>query len=260
MVAIDFTGSNGHPDTPGSLHYRKGSTPNQYQQAIHAVGSILAPYDSDQKYPIWGFGGSMNSTVSHCFPLTFSSSQIEVQGVDGLLKAYGNAFTKVSLSGPTYFAEIINTATAIASAPYAKDFQHYSILLILTDGVINDMERTLAAIKSASERPLSIIIVGVGEADFSQMENLDGDDDAKKKGAKRDVVQFVPFRKLNGNLQQLTQQTLAEVPQQVLSFMKTHKISPLQPRTAKQELYVPQQAVPIGGYQQAIPVQMPLGK
>lgn len=46
----------------------------------------------------------------------------------------------------------------------------YTVLLIVTDGVINDMAQTKEAIVAASDLPLSIIIVGVGEADFSNMQ------------------------------------------------------------------------------------------
>ena len=41
------------------------------------------------------------------------------------------------------------------------------ILLILTDGVFNDMNESVEAIVEASNHPLSIIIVGTGDADFS---------------------------------------------------------------------------------------------
>jgi hypothetical protein len=45
---------------------------------------------------------------------------------------------------------------------------------------------------------MSIIIVGVGEADFESMEELDGDSvkltAPNGKKASRDIVQFVPFR------------------------------------------------------------------
>jgi hypothetical protein len=44
-----------------------------------------------------------------------------------------------------------------------------TILLILTDGIITDLEQTKEAIVAASKLPLSIIIIGVGEADFSAM-------------------------------------------------------------------------------------------
>jgi hypothetical protein len=37
MVAIDFTGSNGSPKSPASLHYMNPNAPNQYQLAIHAI-------------------------------------------------------------------------------------------------------------------------------------------------------------------------------------------------------------------------------
>jgi hypothetical protein len=47
--------------------------------------------------------------------------------------------------------------------------------LIITDGIISDMEKTIEQVVIGSELPLSIIIVGVGEADFEGMEQLDGD-------------------------------------------------------------------------------------
>lgn len=60
-----------------------------------------------------------------------------------------------------------------------------------------DMSQTKAAIVDLSRLPCSIIIVGVGNADFSSMDELDGDgellrDDGNRVCA-RDIVQFVPF-------------------------------------------------------------------
>jgi len=45
----------------------------------------------------------------------------------------------------------------------------YYIFLILTDGLINDMEATTDEIVRASSLPISIIIVGIGDEDFSSM-------------------------------------------------------------------------------------------
>ena len=55
-VAIDFTGSNGDPRKPGTLHYLSpdGSTMNDYEKAICSIGGILADYDTDKKFPVWG--------------------------------------------------------------------------------------------------------------------------------------------------------------------------------------------------------------
>lgn len=52
----------------------------------------------------------------------------------------------------------------------------YIILLILTDGEIHDMQDTINSLIQAAYLPLSIIIIGVGRANFDKMETLDGDD------------------------------------------------------------------------------------
>lgn len=75
-VAIDFTGSNGTPSHPNSLHYMDPMKPNQYQIAINAVASILLNYDTDKRIPCFGFGGKpryqnlFSNNVNHCFPLS----------------------------------------------------------------------------------------------------------------------------------------------------------------------------------------------
>ena len=42
----------------------------------------------------------------------------------------------------------------------------YFVLLMITDGIISDMTATKEAIVNASSLPLSIIVVGIGDADF----------------------------------------------------------------------------------------------
>lgn len=71
-VAIDYTMSNGPPDKSDSLHYLNPQTmKNQYTDAIHSIVSILQNYDSDQMFPVYGFGGKLpgKDNVSHCFAL-----------------------------------------------------------------------------------------------------------------------------------------------------------------------------------------------
>lgn len=83
----------------------------------------------------------------------------------------------------------------------------YQILLILTDGEIHDMEATKNLIVEKSNLPMSIIIVGIGNADFANMNALDGDSGLfHSNGTKcqRDIVQFVPFNNFNGNSMILT--------------------------------------------------------
>lgn len=67
----------------------------------------------------------------------------------------------------------------------------YTVLLLLTDGVIHDLKETSDSIVQASESPISIVIVGIGDEDFKNMEILDGDSGLKNSygvKAKRDIV------------------------------------------------------------------------
>jgi len=109
--------------------------------------------------------------------------------------------------------------------------QKYMILLILTDGIINDMEKTIDQIVRGSALPLSIIIVGVGDADFSSMDVLDADDEPLysrkfKEYMASDIVQFVPFSEFKNDARLLAKETLEEVPRQFLSFMERNNILP----------------------------------
>jgi hypothetical protein len=94
------------------------------------------------------------------------------------------------LFGPTNFSYVLR-----AVLDYMKvnlTFPLYHILLIITDGVIHDMSATQDLIVECSRYPLSIIIVGVGEEDFANMIELDGDTkilrNSKGEAAVRDIV------------------------------------------------------------------------
>ena len=79
-------------------------------------------------------------------------------------------------------------------------------MLILTDGEIHDMQQTVDSVVAAADLPLSIIIVGVGNDNFASMKKLDGDSGligSNGQKAKRDLVQFVPFKEVSGNGAQL---------------------------------------------------------
>lgn len=47
--------------------------------------------------------------------------------------------------------------------------------MIITDGIINDMTKTIDEIVRGADLPLSIVIVGVGEDEFESMDQLDAD-------------------------------------------------------------------------------------
>jgi copine 5/8/9 len=138
-VGIDFTASNLDPSKTNSLHYFTNNKMNDYQKAILSVGQILDFYDSDHKYPVYGFGAKLppKGEVSHCFPLNGNFQSPEVYGVNGILQAYNYSIKNVRLHGPTIFSKLISTAALEAQE---DEENNYVILLILTDGEISDMQ------------------------------------------------------------------------------------------------------------------------
>eukprot|EP00743_Colponemidia_sp_Colp-15_P008945 GILK01009761.1.p1 GENE.GILK01009761.1~~GILK01009761.1.p1 ORF type:complete len:735 (+),score=145.25 GILK01009761.1:27-2231(+) len=239
ITAIDFTRSNGVPTDFNSLHYLRPGVGSEYSRAVQAVGDVLKYYDSDNKIPVYGFGARLPPSyenVSHCFALNGNYFAPEVLGIEGVQQAYQNALSTVSLHGPTVFAPIIHLAAQFASETISQYSQKYFILLMITDGIINDMDATINEIVAASALPLSIIIVGVGAEDFSLMERLDADTEplySPKLGKymERDIVQFVPFRNFaNKPLQELAKEVLYEVPGQLVSFFSSKNIQPNPPR------------------------------
>ncbi|VDI40200.1 Hypothetical predicted protein [Mytilus galloprovincialis] len=241
-VAIDFTASNGNPSNPSSLHYLNPyGSPNQYSAAIMAVGEIIQDYDSDKLFPALGFGARMSdNNVYHDFALNFNPNDPQCQGIKGVLDAYYHSLKNVQLYGPTNFSPVINRVAGFAAQQ--QDGSNYHVLLIITDGVITDMEQTKNAIVQASRLPMSIIIVGVGDADFEAMNILDGDDvrvSSNGQYADRDIVQFVPFRDFirNGTSMltsqaALAKEVLAEIPDQFLQYMKKKGVKPRTRTTA----------------------------
>ncbi|XP_067341776.1 copine-3-like isoform X2 [Channa argus] len=232
-IAIDFTGSNGEPNLPQSLHYINPQGYNEYLSAIRAVGNVIQDYNSSKMFPVFGFGAQVPPTwqVSHEFPINFNPANPFCAGVEGVVHAYQQCLPQVKLWGPTNFSPIINHVACFATQALQQNVaSQYFVLLIITDGVITDIDQTRAAIVAASHLPMSIIIVGVGGADFSAMEFLDSDTKLLSSPAgdlaARDIVQFVPFRHFQGNGVALAQSVLAELPDQVASFFNSYKLKP----------------------------------
>ena len=234
-IAIDFTASNLPPTDPKSLHYQ-GVYNNQYEIAIKACGDIVANYDYNQMFATYGFGGKFygRQNVDFCFPLNCDENHPEIFGIDGVLKKYREALNNSKLFGPTFFHYFIENLNKKALNQVQKnDYNKYHILMILTDGIIEDTDETINALVEASFLPISVIIIGIGNADFTNMNILDADDDPlyddNERKASRDLVQFVPFKDFQNDPKLLAEEVLKEIPRQIVEYYQHQKIPPSDP-------------------------------
>ena len=237
-LGIDFTGSNGHPDDKNTLHCRRPDAKqrNPYERAILSCAKIMANYDYDQLFPVYGFGAIINAQkekgTSDCFNINFQQDP-NIQFVDNIIKEYYACLDKITFSGPTNFTPIINNI--INEIKKENNKFTYHVLMMLTDGKIDDFYDTVDALVEGSFLPLSVIIIGIGDSeanlnDFKFMEQLDADDipliSRNGKKRQRDLVQFVPFYKFEGNEKKLAEEVLDEIPRQIIEYYTLNFIYP----------------------------------
>mmetsp|Transcript_58477 Transcript_58477/g.87062 ORF Transcript_58477/g.87062 Transcript_58477/m.87062 type:complete len:115 (-) Transcript_58477:89-433(-) len=112
--------------------------------AISEIGGVLAEYDTDKKYPMWGFGAKFGGEIRHIFQC---GRKTEVDGIDGMLFAYRQMFKAgLAMSEPTSIDEVIKTAARKAKTNMSNakicGTQAYTVLLIITDGQLTDFNKT----------------------------------------------------------------------------------------------------------------------
>lgn len=220
ILGVDFTKSNldqGYKTYHGqSLHALDMGRPNPYQSVIASVGETLAVFDDDNQIPAYGFGDK-ETTDRSVFPL----GSAPANGFAQVLEQYAEKARVVKLDGPTSFAPLIYEACELVR----KSNYEFHILVIITDGAVNDKNNaTVDAITyAANEFPLSIIAVGVGDGPWDEMERFDDDLPARRF----DNFTFVNYEKLkreyDGNDIAFAEAALRETPAQ-FKFARTNNM------------------------------------
>ncbi|KAM3336127.1 hypothetical protein ACQJBY_030224 [Aegilops geniculata] len=179
ILGIDFTKSNEwsgrHSFGRKSLHAISG-TPNPYEQAISIIGRTLSPFDDDNLIPCFGFGDA--STHDHSV-FSFYQENRPCRGFEEVLDRYRQIVPHLNLSGPTSFAPLIYAAMSVVESSNCQ----YHVLVIIADGQVTTStsggrlspqeQATIQAIVDASFYPLSIVMVGVGDGPWEEMQPAD---------------------------------------------------------------------------------------
>ncbi|XP_043804918.1 E3 ubiquitin-protein ligase RGLG2 isoform X1 [Manihot esculenta] len=200
IVGIDFTKSNEWTGSRSfnrrSLHHI-GNGQNPYEQAISIIGRTLSAFDEDNLIPCFGFGDASTHDQD---VFSFHEDERFCNGFEEVLTRYREIVPQLRLAGPTSFAPIIEMAMTIVEQSGGQ----YHVLLIIADGQVTrsvdtqhgqlspQEKKTIDAIVKASEYPLSIILVGVGDGPWDMMREFDDNIPARAF----DNFQFVNFTEI----------------------------------------------------------------
>ncbi|KAK9277987.1 hypothetical protein L1049_027544 [Liquidambar formosana] len=200
IVGIDFTKSNEWTGSKSfqrrSLHHI-GDDPNPYQQAISIIGKTLSTFDEDNLIPCFGFGDASTHDQE---VFSFYPDERFCNGFEEVLERYRELVPHLRLAGPTSFAPVVEMAITIVEQSGGQ----YHVLLIIADGQVTrsvdtdhgqlspQEKKTVEAIVKASEYPLSIILVGVGDGPWDMMREFDDNIPARAF----DNFQFVNFTEI----------------------------------------------------------------
>eukprot|EP00580_Thalassiosira_gravida_P017890 CAMPEP_0201661582 /NCGR_PEP_ID=MMETSP0494-20130426/3910_1 /ASSEMBLY_ACC=CAM_ASM_000839 /TAXON_ID=420259 /ORGANISM="Thalassiosira gravida, Strain GMp14c1" /LENGTH=590 /DNA_ID=CAMNT_0048139735 /DNA_START=699 /DNA_END=2471 /DNA_ORIENTATION=+ len=228
-VAVDFTSSNGDPRRPGTQHFSRDGMMNDYEEAIEAIGSTIEKYSSTQEYPVWGFGAKYGGKVRHIFQCDPNSPT--AHGTQGVLDAYRTVFeTDFIMSGPTEINAVLRAAANRSKKYYSaplpspqSNVMQYCVLLILTDGIVHNLQSTQELIRKYREfqLPLSVIVVGIGRADFTEFHRWNH--------SPSDVCgrfKFVEFRQHQFDPDTLSREALLNVPHETVDYFLHRNILP----------------------------------
>ena len=221
-IAIDFTSSNGYPSEEDSLHKIKDGFINNYEKAIRENYKIISSYNKKDKYNIYGFGADINGRFEECFNLN-GTEDPSIIGIENIISEYKKAVMNVGFSGGTYFAPVIKSISKKVKDKMGENL-NYHLLLIISDGEIEDIDETIDSIIESAELPLSFIIIGVGCSVNSDMKKLNGEDgkliSSNGETLTKDIVQYVHFNDYADDINKLTEAVLKYIPGQISSYYK----------------------------------------
>jgi hypothetical protein len=247
VVGIDFTRSNEGPASLSSLHRWGGDGPNDYVSTLRMIGEIVQKYDLAKQHAAYGFGAklppSYPASISSCFALTGDFFSPHVDRVDGLVDAYKRALRVVFLHGPSRMKDVVKIA--IDWADGSKDVHQvndngvdmrYWVSLILTDGDIVDKNECMHAMLEASNLPISFLIVGIGDSDFTWFAQLNNDIQQSQRAAnkkhrdsviERKIVHFARFNDFRGRPpKEFGDALMADLPGVAITYFQCLGIRP----------------------------------
>lgn len=247
FIAVDCSGS-----TKDFHKIDLEGPPDLFEKAIKETSSILINKEKTNRFGLLGFGAKVKGCKHPTFAFNHEVNHRNpsVKSVDEALDLYRKVYPTIEPEEPTNLSAVIERIHMMMLHQDKRNFKIYTLLVVLTDGDINDRQETIDKIVECSQYPLSIILVGIGQKNFDDLEyfesgfEVEKTTDKKKKKkrgnfiisgrlkdskgveAARRIVRFVYYQNYMGKPKEFEEALLKDVPKQMTEFYNMMKFDP----------------------------------
>lgn len=196
--------SNPSPKPPPAVLKPKPCPPVEmirymYQQAITEISTILLKRQKDHRIGFTGFGAKVNEMKDAVFSFNSKPRNCSIGSTEEALEEYAKTVLSWTPEEPTYFDQVLGTSLLNMQHLDDPSAHIYTLQVVLTDGLFADEQQIVDTLVELGQKPYHLVLVGIGEGDFSFLEALEAgfsysysssksNEDAKKKKKVRRLV------------------------------------------------------------------------
>ncbi len=231
--------------------YVEGVPKTLMETTLEAVSDALLSKQMTPRLGFLGFSALKDGCRMTSFAFNENERNCSVCSTAEVLELYKKLYPKLEPAKPTRIEPIIERARLMIRYQDRNKPKVYSLLVILTDGDIQDQQACVDRIVECSTEPISIVIIGIGLSNFSKLEYLESGvnqtvpqkqnahakqqlpkqlsrlTDSKGKEGCRSIVKFVYYQNYAGKPKELTDAIFRELQTQMADYYNAAKVKPV---------------------------------
>lgn len=224
-------GGEGHVGQPGEAKVdSSGPIParNPYQTVISAMSTALETLCPANRIHVLGFGDTLTEDHSvfcvkrralgekkEAVVKDIMTDCIPCSGVDDVMHAYEACLPHTTKSGPTSFVPVIDKVIE-----RVKKARKYCFLFIIGDGDVTNKAENAAAVVRASNYPISISFIGVGDGPWDAMREFDDELPNRRFDNWQSVDYDTKMKECDNNPLRFAVLALQEAPDQLAAIKR----------------------------------------
>lgn len=168
FISMDFSESE--------KNIKLSDAKDNYLGILKNISNVISNYLNNQTYYVYGFGGNDKnvSTNNSIFHLNGYEENSAIHTIETVIKSFNNCLEYKFITSDNNIKLSIMIKNIIKEIYNIYEIRFYYILFIILRNDIdkNEVKKTIDAIIESSYLPLTILILGVGKNDFTNIKKI----------------------------------------------------------------------------------------